>query len=147
MQATVDGTDGQEGDDHQAPPHGQQSKHAHGMSRLIRIGWLLAVSAVYFAGDAGSQEPPGHSMFHDWYQQLRQPGTNRSCCSLRDCRPVPYKVVPSGVVLSVGGKWIQVPRERLIESETPDDGAHWCGIGESWDKPTTYCAIIPRSAV
>ena len=117
------------------------------MSRLSRIGCAVAASAVYIAGEAGGQEPPGHSMFHDWYRHLRQPGTNRSCCSLRDCRPVPYKVVPTGVIMFVGGKWILVPRERLMESETPDDGAHWCGIGESWDKPTTYCAVIPRSPV
>ena len=112
------------------------------------MGWLLAASAVYTAGKAGSQEPPGHPMFHNWYQQLRQPGTSRSCCSMRDCRPVPYKVVPTGVTMFVGGKWVHVPQERLMESETPDDGAHWCGIGESWDKPpTTFCAIIPRAPV
>jgi hypothetical protein len=45
---------------------------------------------------------------HDIYSHLKDRWGN-SCCDDKDCRPVPYRVTPTGVQMFVDGEWIAVP--------------------------------------
>ena len=108
------------------------------------ISALLAILAM--RDPACAENPVGHAKFHHFYRGLNQPGSGASCCNDNDCRPVPYRVTPTGVEILIAGRWIRPPDVRTMEIETPDAGAHWCGI-ESTEEPLTFCAIIPRSGV
>jgi hypothetical protein len=88
---------------------------------------------------------------HDIYSHLRDRWGN-SCCDEKDCRPVPYRVTPTGVQMFVDGEWIAVPdyaiQYRALSGDTGEtDGGHWCGIirdghGDRVEY-STLCAVLP----
>ena len=107
-----------------------------------------AMSCVLmFASPCLAHDPAGHAQHHDaFYKSLKQPGTNVSCCNDRDCRPAPHRVTPNGVQFFIAGKWFTPPAEKLIETDESPTG-HWCGVGENYSEPITFCAIVPRGGV
>ena len=88
---------------------------------------------------------------HDIYSPLRD-RAGRNCCDDGDCRPAPYRVMPTGVQMFVEGRWIWVPdhtiQYRALPGDTGEtDGGHWCGRmqngqGQRMDY-ATHCAILP----
>ena len=109
-------------------------------------GYLIKALLVVLATPDWSfaEGPADHDKFHQFYKGLQQPGSGASCCNNKDCRPVAFRVTATGVEMLIAGRWIRPPDVRTLEIETPDGGAHWCGI-ETRDEPITFCAIIPRS--
>lgn len=108
----------------------------------------LAAAALLalLANTAQAHDPAGHAKFHHWYQHFKQPGTGMSCCDGKDCRPISsYRVTPNGVEILVNGIWFFPPPQTVIESDTIDGGAHFCGIDGK--PPHTFCAIIPKGGV
>jgi hypothetical protein len=115
------------------------------MSNVTSAAMLFA---FVFASSAIAHDHAGHARYHEnFYMGLKQPGSNVSCCNDRDCRPVRHRITPAGVVLEIGGRWIIPPQSQMIETDTPDAGAHWCGVGEDMREPITFCAIVPRGGV
>ena len=113
----------------------------------MRLGGLIVAGAM-IAGAAVAADLEGHAKFHHWYHTLKQPDNAvASCCNNQDCRPVKYRVTPQGVSMLINGRWLVVPQSKVMEKETPDQGAHWCGVREQSEDPHTYCAVIPRGAV
>jgi hypothetical protein len=67
---------------------------------------------------------------HDIYSHLRDEAGG-SCCEDRDCQPVPYRFIASGVQMFVDKRWIDVPSDRIQYRALPGDtgetgGGHWC---------------------
>ena len=109
---------------------------------------ILIVALLAPASHVKAEDPTGHALHHHgFYDGLKQPGTNLSCCHDKDCRPAKFRITQSGVQFQIAGKWIDAPAERTLEIDTPDGAGHWCGYGESTNAPHTYCAIVPKGGV
>jgi hypothetical protein len=71
----------------------------------------------------------GHAENHDWYKDLKQPGTGYSCCNgtangvAGDCRPT--------------CAWMPVPPRVVLQKLAPDGNSHICA-GKSG---MIYCFI------
>jgi len=114
-----------------------------GLTLIASAGLCLAQEMIDHHGhDQTTQDQ--HAKFHGFYLGLRQPKSGISCCNNQDCRPAFHRVTPTGIEVEINGVWRSMPQGTVIETETPDQGAHWCGIGENSGAPTTYCVIIPR---
>jgi hypothetical protein len=75
----------------------------------------------------------GHSENHDWYQQLKQPGTGFSCCngstsdSEGDCRPTRAYLNDDGLWYALlDGVWVPIPPRVVLKQLAPDGRSHIC---------------------
>ena len=86
----------------------------------------------------------GHAENHDWYQQLKQPGTGYSCCNGTtngvegDCRPTRAYLTEDGTWKAmINGRWMPVPPRVVLQRLAPDGNSHVCA-GKSG---MIYCFI------
>ena len=88
---------------------------------------------------------------HDIYSHLND-ANGASCCTEHDCRPVPYRVSPTGVQMYVDDDWFYVLNGTIQNRSLPDDtgetrGGRWCGtaIFQQGQRVihVTHCAILP----
>lgn len=75
----------------------------------------------------------GHAQNHDWYQDLKQPGTGYSCCngSARgnegDCRPTrAYQDDEGRWFALLNGRWVAIAPQVILEPMSPDGRSHIC---------------------
>jgi hypothetical protein len=69
----------------------------------------------------------GHQENHDWYKELKQPGTTYSCCNDEDCRPTRAYIDDEGNwKADIGGRWVTVPWARVLNQQAPDGRSHIC---------------------
>ena len=89
-------------------------------SVVLSIGLLgLAIGPV--ASQSG-HHGHGHAENHDWYQQLKQPGTGYSCCKGTvdgiegDCRPTRAYQTDDGTWRAlINGRWVPVPPRAVLQ--------------------------------
>jgi hypothetical protein len=86
----------------------------------------------------------GHAENHDWYKDLRQPGTGYSCCNGAvngiegDCRPTRAYLQEDGTWKAmIDGHWMPVPPRVVLQRLAPDGNSHICA-GKSG---LIYCFI------
>ena len=119
--------------------------------RLSAVGFMVIstlciVSVAARAQDAHDhaqgQYGQGHPENHDWYRELKQPGTNMSCCNGTmngiegDCRPTRAFIDDNGTWRALmDGRWIVVPPRVVLQSLAPDGGSHICANRSG----TIYC--------
>jgi hypothetical protein len=116
---------------------------------LTRTALFAAVSVFVFclapvwAGTSGGHGQ-GHSEFHDWYESLRIPGTNFSCCNDEDCRPTKSRMVGRDVQVIIDGEWVTVPPNKIVREPSPDLGAHVCASKKSALHAITviHCVVL-----
>jgi hypothetical protein len=79
------------------------------------------------------QRGQGHAENHDWYQELKQPGTGYSCCNGTtggidgDCRPTRAYLTDDGQWRAlIDGKWVLVPPRAVLKQLAPDGRSHVC---------------------
>jgi hypothetical protein len=67
-----------------------------------------------------------HDRFHDSdYRHWKQPGTDFSCCSDRDCAPVTAELRKGQWFALRQSGWIAIPDEKIIRERNPTiEGAH-----------------------
>ena len=70
---------------------------------------------------------------NDWYEKLKQPGSNASCCNGSrngvegDCRPTRAYQKDDGMWYALlNGRWIQVPPRVVLKTLAPDGNSHIC---------------------
>jgi hypothetical protein len=75
----------------------------------------------------------GHAENHDWYQELKQPGTGLSCCNgvindvEGDCRPTRAYINDDGQwYAQLNGRWVPVPPRVVLRQLAPDGASHIC---------------------
>jgi hypothetical protein len=75
----------------------------------------------------------GHAENHDWYQELKQPGTGLSCCNGTingiegDCRPTRAYLNNDGLWYAfLNGRWVPVPPRVVLKQLAPDGSSHIC---------------------
>ena len=114
----------------------------------------LAVALLFAPAATGQSEEgfhgQGHMENHDWYKNLKQPGTGYSCCNgtadgrFGDCRPTrAYKTDDGTWRALVDGHWQPVPPSVVLKTLAPDGNSHVCA-GKSG---MIYCFIggAPKS--
>jgi len=86
----------------------------------------------------------GHAENHDWYRELKQPGTGYSCCNGTmngvegDCRPTRAFLADDGTWKAlIDGRWTPVPPRVVLQKLAPDGNSHICA-GKSG---MIYCFI------
>ena len=95
---------------------------------------LIGVASLGFRAYAqDGQHGQGHSENHDWYRQLKQPGTGYSCCNGTangiegDCRPTRAYLTDDGTWRAlIDGRWILVPPRVVLRQMAPDGNSHIC---------------------
>ena len=99
---------------------------------LVSLAAGSAAGQHHAAPDSGWRGE-GHAQNHDWYQDLRQPGTNYSCCngSARgnegDCRPTrAYQDDEGRWFALLNGRWVAVAPQVILEAMSPDGRSHIC---------------------
>jgi hypothetical protein len=109
-------------------------------SVVVFVIVLLAVAVglrVYAqdgrAGVTSGTHGQGHAENHDWYKELKQPGTGYSCCNGTindiegDCRPTrAYQAEDGKWRALIDGRWVDVPPRVVLQSLAPDGNSHIC---------------------
>jgi hypothetical protein len=114
-------------------------------SLAVAASLSLAFSFAAMAQDTlDGRHGLGHAENHDWYKELKQPGTGYSCCNGRsstsdgDCRPTRAYLQEDGVWRAlIDGRWTPVPPRVVLKSLAPDGNSHICA-GKSG---MIYCFI------
>ncbi|OFW99151.1 MAG: hypothetical protein A3D94_01760 [Alphaproteobacteria bacterium RIFCSPHIGHO2_12_FULL_66_14] len=93
---------------------------------VLTLGGTLAQDHV---GNRGQ----GHVENHDWYEKLKQPGSNASCCNGTkgevegDCRPTRAYQKDDGMWYALlNGRWVPVPPRVVLKQLAPDGNSHIC---------------------
>ena len=92
----------------------------------------------------------GHAENHDWYKELKQPGTGYSCCNGTtngiegDCRPTrAYQDDDGKWRALINGRWVDVPPRVVLQSLAPDGNSHICA-SKSGLIYCFGCAVRPK---
>ena len=129
-----------------------------------RARLFVGLTATLFASivcAASSAEEIGHKEFHDsHYRHWKQPGTELSCCSDKDCGPVVAEwregrwfalreaegFAPADWLGSEQwvplrrSEWIPIPEDKIIQVPNPTvEGAHLCYSG------AVVCFVPPNT--
>ena len=97
------------------------------------ISWPVVAQQGSPSGEAQGRHGQGHAENHDWYQELKQPGTGYSCCNGAvngiegDCRPTRAYLTDEGQWRAlIDGKWVLVPPRAVLKQLAPDGSSHIC---------------------
>jgi hypothetical protein len=84
--------------------------------------------ALLLAASAAAAPPPNADpALAPWFRSLLQPGTGVSCCALADCRPTEYRIKSDHYEAMVGGKWVAVPPDKILQrTDNPTGHAIVC---------------------
>src|SRR3954463_10997769 len=119
------------------------------LSIAATVAFAIAAAAqdisTHRHGDTAiGQHGQGHAENHDWYKELKQPGTGYSCCNGTangvegDCRPARAHLQEDGPgKVLIDGRWMPVPPRVVLKSLAPDGNSHICA-GKSG---MIYCFI------
>ena len=98
---------------------------------VVSIFASAAIALPVFAQQGNHGQ--GHAEGHDWYQELKQPGTGYSCCNGTvngiegDCRPTRAYLTDEGQWRAlIDGKWVLVPPRAVLKQLAPDGRSHIC---------------------
>ena len=89
------------------------------MLRVLTVCSFLLV--MLDLGSAPAAPPDGadpNSPVGQWFQSLKQPGSDASCCSIADCRPVDYRIGADGYEAKLDGNWVHVPDQRVLRGQS-----------------------------
>lgn len=85
------------------------------------------------SADHSGHHGQGHAENHDWYEHLKQPGTQASCCKGSrngvegDCRPTrAYQDDDGNWRALLNGRWVAIPPRVVLQSLAPDGASHIC---------------------
>lgn len=98
------------------------------MIRLLRGAVLAAVTMPLLSTlvPAPAAPPPNPDpQLSEWFQGLRQPGTNSSCCDLSDCRAVGTRIGEAGYEVLItpaafpvaAESWVRVPPQTILHGK------------------------------
>jgi hypothetical protein len=100
---------------------------------VVLVIALTGVGTGFGAFSQSGNHGDGHAQNHDWYQELKQPGTGYSCCNGTangiegDCRPTRAFVDDDGNWrVLIDGRWVSVPPRVVLKQLAPDGRSHVC---------------------
>jgi hypothetical protein len=86
----------------------------------------------------------------EWFESLKMPGTNASCCDLADCESTDADWRNGEWWAVVDGKWRPMPQSRVLTNPRSIDGAAYvCTGSPGWRvggpvEPPIYCFVPPN---
>ncbi len=80
------------------------------LAACFGIPLSFALAAAAYAKPPPDTDPA----LSPWFEDLRQPGTGRSCCSIADCRPVDFRIVENHYEAYVDDQWMAVPADKIL---------------------------------
>jgi hypothetical protein len=89
----------------------------------------VALAAALLLAASAAAAPPQNAdpTLAPWFRSLLQPGTAISCCSLADCRPTEYRIKTDHYEALVGGRWVAVPPDKILQrTDNPTGHAIVC---------------------
>lgn len=95
------------------------------MARLVpqNIVWIItALVAVFLCAVGAHAKDDGqftNSPNREWFQSLKIPGSQTSCCDLSDCHVVEYDMHGDHYRAFIEGKWIDIPNEKVLNIGNP----------------------------
>jgi hypothetical protein len=93
------------------------------VTRQLAPGSFLVLAASAAAAPPQNADPA----LAPWFRSLLQPGTAMSCCALADCRPAEYRVNADHYEVLVGGNWMSVPPDKILQrTDNPTGHAIVC---------------------
>ncbi len=114
-------------------------------ARLVATAAVFALASSAFAAPPEGTNP--NSPEAKWYRGLAQPKTGYGCCSIADCRPVPFQTTEGHYVAYIArGKfpngddaWHDVPDAVVIRDQpNPTGEAVAC-----WYANQVRCFVLP----
>lgn len=94
-----------------------------------RISRKLAVVVTYLSSIVvvGAAPPTNaNPALATWFRSLRAPN-GTACCDVADCRQITHRLTKNGYEVMIGGKWIEVPWERVLRrTDNPTGEAIVC---------------------
>jgi hypothetical protein len=107
------------------------------MAAFMPRALLVVALAVFFASPSAMAQDGhhghGHAENHDWYEKLKRPGSNASCCTGTingvegDCRPTRAYQKDDGTWYALlDGRWVAVPPKAVLNELAPDGRSHIC---------------------
>lgn len=114
----------------------------------VFLGLAATLAGTITVAAAPRAEETGHHLYHDGhYRHWKQPGSDISCCSDRDCAPVkaelrqgqwfalresewfavPDEQGPGQWLALRQSEWIAIPDDKIIRAPNPTvEGGHLC---------------------
>ena len=112
------------------------------LSAKTMLAALVAFGAPQRA-DAGDRA--------SWFQSLRVPGTNASCCDVGDCQRTEADWRAGHWWALIDKKWRAIPNESVLTHISSIDGsAYVCAGSATWSisgfgrDPPIYCFVPPN---
>jgi len=114
------------------------------------ILWLTLITPT--APDPNRRADP---LLEEWYKSLKQNGSDKPCCSIADCREVPYDIRGGHYWILVENKWWKVEDSKILTVANPTGHAVACylmsfiaddPIYDLRDDLLLYCFIKPPGA-
>lgn len=97
---------------------------------ILLVAVILSAVPAQAAMDPENADPS----LAPWFQQLKQPGTEASCCSIADCRQVEYRSSGDHYEVFIRGAWTEVPNDKVLKNQSNPTGhgvacyTEWQGV-------------------
>lgn len=114
-------------------------------ARIAALALLMLAARTAYAEPPAGTDP--NSPEARWYQALKQPATGYGCCSIADCRPVPFHseaghftaFIARGRFPNGDDAWHDVPDGAVIRDKpNPTGEAVAC-----WYAREVRCFVLP----
>jgi hypothetical protein len=81
--------------------------------RILSTVWFFHIGVAAAAPPANTNPDPA---LHEWFQSLAQPGTQKPCCSISDCRFTDYKEHNGRFEIIIDGWPYTVPDNVILRT-------------------------------
>ena len=93
------------------PPKATRSAASNTGVHLSVVTWIFYAAVA--AAAPPTDVPPDHTL-EAWFKSLKQPGSQRLCCSISNCRFIAYEIHDGHYEVTIGGWRYVVPNESIL---------------------------------
>lgn len=117
------------------PPKAPRGAAGNTGVRLSVITWTFYAYAAVAVAAPPTDVPPDRPL-EAWFKSLKQPGSQRLCCSISDCRFTAYQIRDGHYEVTIDGWKYVVPNESILRRmNNPTDKAVVCYSYASFGLP------------
>lgn len=109
---------------------------------MRRFALTALVLAILRVSPGLADPPPGYEpKLHEWFESLKQPMTQQSCCTISNCHFADYREVDGHFEVKIDGWAYLVPRNIILRTENPTGRAVVCFDYTNFGPPLPAGAI------
>jgi hypothetical protein len=113
------------------------------IQRATFVGIGMAILCLGVSDTTAAPPQNADGTYRAWFQNLRQPATGISCCSISDCRVTEYRAGQEGYEVLLAGRWLPVPQDKILRGiENPTGRAVVCAHPDG----EILCFVTPDEA-